>query len=138
MTEGLLQVALAAPERAPVHLEATEVVLPGTAGVFSVLAGHTPFLTTLTSGVMIVFTHDNRKRFFAVHGGFAEIEHHAVTVLADTVEAEEAVDLARAEAARVRALERLKLQEPEIDVIRAEAALARAMTRLQVRAKEGY
>ena len=56
-----------------------------------------------------------------------------VTVLADSAERAEEIDLERAEAARRRAQERLRAQvEREEDFARAEAALQRAATRIKV------
>lgn len=137
MADGLLDVVLAAPERAPIELQAIEVIVPGSAGVFSVLPGHTPVLSTLTSGVLLVYSHKNQRLYFAVHGGFAEVSSNHVTILSQAMEGHESIDVPRAEAARARALERLKTPA-DVDVARAEAALGRAMARLQAAARDHF
>ena len=53
-----------------------------------------------------------------------------MTVLADTAELAEEIDVARAQAAKERAEKRLRSGSPEIDRARAEAALQRALNRL--------
>ena len=68
----------------------------------------------------------------AVSGGFLEVRPDRVIILADTAERVEEIDVARAEAAKRRAEERLRERIPEMDVARTEAALRRALTRLQV------
>ena len=138
MADGLLEVVVAAPERTPIQVRATEVTIPGEAGVFSVLPGHTPLLSKLTHGVMLVYTQDKQKLFFALHGGFAEVSRDTVTILAGAMERHDRIDVKRAQAARARALELLKRSSSDLDVARAEAALARALARLQAASKEHF
>ena len=69
----------------------------------------------------------------AISGGFVEVGREQVAVLAETAERIEEIDVARAEAARQRAEERLaRAREERVDVARAEAALARAINRIRV------
>ena len=69
----------------------------------------------------------------ATSGGFAQVQRDSVTVLAETAELAGEIDVARAEAARDRARERLaRRREAEVDAVRAEMALARALNRLRV------
>ena len=109
-----------------------EVVAPGIEGYFGVLPGHAPFLTTLGIGEL-TYRQGRDERHLAIAGGFAEVRNDKVIILADTAEAPEDIDRARAERARDRAETRLsgRTQE-EIDYVRASAALAKALTRLQV------
>ena len=75
-------------------------------------------------------------RYLAVSGGFAEVGADHVTILAETAERPEEIDLPRARAARERADQRLRLQAGEaVDVGRALAALARADGRIQIAAR---
>jgi F-type H+-transporting ATPase subunit epsilon len=84
-------------------------------------------------------------QFFAIGGGFMEVQPDHVVVLADSAERAEEIDVARAEAARRRAEELLsRSKQEQIDFERAEAALRRSVTRLKVvrrrrsRGVEGY
>jgi len=70
-----------------------------------------------------------------VTGGFLEVRPDHVIVLADASERAEDIDLARAEAARKRAQERLANKEPDIDKAAVEAALRRAIARIEVAQK---
>lgn len=136
MAEGFVTVELCAAGHPPVETQATEVVVPGDAGIFTVLPGHTPLLTGLCEGVVIARTGDAEPEFFAVHGGFCEVARDKVTILADLMETRAAIDEDRAKAALDRAEERLQKTDKEIDVSRAQAALARAMARLRAHAME--
>ena len=69
----------------------------------------------------------------AVSGGFAEVGRERVTVLAETAERAEEIDIQRAESSQQRAEERLaRRYEEEVDVVRAQSALSRALNRLKV------
>jgi F-type H+-transporting ATPase subunit epsilon len=133
-----LHVELAAPEQSLQRLEADEVILPGEAGIMAIRIDHTPLLSTLVPGVVVVRAQEE-EHFFAVSGGFAEVRENTVTVLAQTIERPEDIDLARAEAARERAMERLTARTyVDIDVTRAELALARSLARLQATSRQLY
>jgi len=135
----MLHVELTAPERSLQRLDAEEVILPGTAGIMAIRPEHTALLTTLAPGVVVVRGPHGKAHFFAVSGGFAEVRDDTVTVLAQTIERPEDIDVTRAQAARDRASERLNARAgSDIDVARAQAALARAMARLQATAREVY
>lgn len=135
---GLLHLELCAPERSAITMDVQEVIVPGAAGVFTVLPGHTPVLGTLDVGVLIAYDAKGQEHFMSVNGGFAEVASDKVLVLTQTAERSEEVDEKRAEQARERAEERLKSKDPNIDERRAELALKRAMSRIHARRGIGY
>ena len=67
----------------------------------------------------------------ALLGGFVEIQKERITVLAEDANWPEEIDVARAEAAKKRAEERLARREKGVDLARAEAALKRAVVRIK-------
>jgi len=107
------------------------VVLPGADGEMGVLPHHAPVLTTLKMGVIKV-RYEGQEDVFTVSGGVAEIQPDIVTVLADSAEHIDEIDIARAEAARKRAEEILESGPPEdLEAYLAiEAALRRSNLRL--------
>lgn len=138
MAEGALEISLCSPTHPPVDLTVSEIAIPGEAGIFTVLPGHTPLLTSLTKGVLIAYNPTEGDRFFAIHDGFAEILHNRITILADTMEVAENIDISRAEAAHERAQERLHKREPDLDIVRAEATLARSLARIQAHSHQEH
>jgi len=88
-------------------------------------------MTTLQPGELHV-KKDGEELFMAVSGSFLEVLDDRVVVLVDTAERDEDIDIARAEAAMLRAQERIKLGVPEMDMARVEAALRRSLLRLKV------
>lgn len=98
------------------------------------LVNHAPFMTTIGIG-MVEVTEKNARgkpRYFATSGGFVEVLHNSVSLLAETCEPAEEIDLERAQAAMKRAHERLRSPSSEIDIVRAQLALHRALNRIKV------
>jgi len=135
VAEAPLKIRISSPERPTAELEADELVLPGAAGVFTVLPGHTPLLTTLTQGVLIARRGEREAEFFAVHGGFAEVLQNRISILADVLEPAEEIDLGRAKSAEERARARLREREEHVEFAVVEAALARSLARQQAHAR---
>jgi len=109
------------------------VIAPGSEGVLGILPRHAPLLTSLTFGELQVKKEGEEDQFFAIGGGFMEVQPDHVVVLADSAERAEEIDVARAEAARRRAEELLaRAKEEKMDFIQAEIALRRSVTRLKV------
>ncbi len=78
------------------------VSLPGREGVVGVLPNHSPLLTVLSFGE--VYTRKNGEaQYFAVGGGFAEVQPDKVIVLADSAERADNINIARAQEAREEA-----------------------------------
>ncbi len=107
------------------------VIAPGVQGELGILPRHTPLLTTLQPGVLVVKKGGEEYSMF-VSGGFLEVMPDKVVVLADTAERAEEIDVARAEEARRRAEVRIAESATTVDVARAEAALRRSLIRLKV------
>ena len=111
------------------------LIAPGSEGQLAILPHHAALMTTLDHGELI-FRRGQDESSFAVTGGFMEVRRDRVTILADQAEAAEEIDLARAEAARARAEDRLRRGREQsardVDMARAQAALLRSLLRLRV------
>ena len=110
------------------------MVLPVKDGVYGVQAGHSPVLVAIHMG-MIKFTVDGETREILVGDGIAEVTPTFVLLLVDSAERPEDIDKNRAEAARIRAEERLQHKQSMHEYYQTKIALDRAMQRLQTAAK---
>jgi len=119
------------PERAIAHEDVDEVELPGEEGFFGVLPGHAPLLAALKPGEMW-YRKGAATTYAFLGGGFAEVTPDRVSILAPVAERSEDIDLARAEAAKRRAEERMAKPMPDADFERARIALLRAISRLDI------
>ena len=126
-----MQLDIVTAERLLYSEEVDGVVAPGSAGVLGILPGHAPLLTTLAPGELLIDQGGEREAV-AVSGGFLEVLRNKVTVLADTAEQADEIDLDRAEAAMKRAEERVESAGSDMDLERALQALRRSRARIAV------
>jgi F-type H+-transporting ATPase subunit epsilon len=125
-----IRLELVTPERLLLSEDVDEVVLPGYEGEFGVLPGHTQYLAILSIGILWYRVGSAVTRI-ALGGGFAEVTHERIVVMADTAERAEEIDVERAQRARDRAEARLKeLSMDDETYAKAHAALQRAMVRM--------
>ena len=117
-----LTLEIVTPDRALVSVQVDEVVLPGSEGYFGVLPGHSPLLASLQVGELW-YRIGHEKYYLAVAFGFAEVLPDHVTVLARIAEKAEDINVARAEAAKKRAEERVAQPQPDMDFERARVRI---------------
>ena len=101
-------------------------------GNLGVEAKHLPLIATLDVAPLKITLDDGSGLKFAVAGGFLEMKDNKCTVLAAIAEPGDDIDVARAEAAKTRAEDRLKAKAADLDVKRAQLALKKAATRIKV------
>jgi F-type H+-transporting ATPase subunit epsilon len=132
MAEEYMQLDVVTPEKAVLSRKAIEVVAPGSQGEFGVLIGHTPFLSTLKPGQIIVKTED-RDIYLAIGGGFAEVISNRVIILAETADMAEDIVAEEVKAEIDQAHEKLReygRDDPEYT--KWETRLVRSEVKLRV------
>ena len=129
-----LKFEIVTAERIVYSDEVDLVVAPGVEGQMALLPMHAPIMTTLQPGEILLRKGGEETSIF-VSGGFLELMNDKVTVLAQSAERAEEIDVARAEEAKKRAEERIVSRGVDIDLARAEAALRRSLTRLRIAEK---
>src|SRR4051794_21560098 len=98
-------------------------------GELGILPGHIPMVAPLQIGAVRMKSGADTE-YVAVSGGFLEVRPDTVTILAQTAEKSEDIDIDRAVRAKERAEQRLQQRQQEhIDFRRAELALQRAINR---------
>jgi F-type H+-transporting ATPase subunit epsilon len=129
-----IKLEVVTPARVVVSESSQIVAAPGSLGEFGVLSGHTPFLTSLKTGILRYTDAKGAEQFVFISGGFAEALPNKVTVLAESAERRGDIDLDRAKAALERAQKRLEEDHTreDIDFVRARAALERALVRIKL------
>ncbi len=136
MLPDSIELVIVTPQRQLLRERVLEVGLPGAEGALGILPGHAPLMTELGIGELTYRgAGGNRSDVLAIVRGFAEVLPDRVTVLAETAEMAAEIDLARAEAAKARAVRRLAAGDTNIDWDRASISLQRALIRIQVARK---
>jgi F-type H+-transporting ATPase subunit epsilon len=125
------QLEIVTPEKRVVTTAAEEVQIPGKNGYLGVLPGHAPLITELSVG-QITYRAGAGEQRLAVAWGFAEVLPDKVTILAESAERPEEIDVERARKAKERAEQQLTSGDPSVDVERTLDALHKAETRLEV------
>ncbi|MFC1942210.1 F0F1 ATP synthase subunit epsilon [Chloroflexota bacterium] len=130
-----LKIDIVTAERVVYSEEVDAVIAPGVEGELGILPHHTPLMTTLQAGELRV-RRGGEEDSLAISGGFLEVRPDRVIVLADSAERAGEIDIARAEAAKARAEQRLVERHTSgLDDTRAELALRRAVARVSVAEK---
>src|SRR5439155_26030063 len=129
------QLEIVTPEKMVVRDTAEEVQIPGRNGYLGVLPGHAPLITELGAGE-ITYRAGGQPHRFAVAWGFAEVLPDRVTVLAETVERADEIDVNRTQQSLARAEESLKSAQTEEDFAHATGKIRVAQARIEVAQKK--
>src|ERR1700722_13697285 len=129
------QFEIVTPEKMVVKDVAEEMQIPGKNGYLGILPGHAPLITELAVGE-ISYRKNNQTYYLSVAWGFAEVLPDKVTILAETAERPQEIDIKRAQESKRRAEEALQNGKTEEDFTDAEYALKRAETRIEVAQKK--
>src|ERR1700733_10790421 len=116
------QLEIVTPEKKVVDTTAEEVQIPCKDGYLGVLPGHAPLITELAVGE-ITFRSGSGEQHLAVAWGFAEVLPDKVTILAESEERPQEIDVERARESKQRAEQRLTSGDTNVDVERALDAL---------------
>ena len=132
MAEGSFLLEILTLQKLCLREDVRFVVAPGQEGVFEILPNHAPFVFALKPGPLRIRRPDGKDEPVAVGGGFLIVQKERTTVLTRSAERPDEIDVARAQRAKDRAEERLRVRAPDLDSGRAQAALQRALARLRV------
>jgi F-type H+-transporting ATPase subunit epsilon len=137
MAAATLKLEIVTPESEAYSDDVEMVTLPATEGEMGVLPQHTPLMTQITPGEIIV-RKDGKDSYMAVGEGFVQITGDRVAVMTDMALRAESIDEAAAEEARKRAEARLaeRLDDQETAVV--SAALARSLAQLKVKRRQHH
>lgn len=119
------------PERAFFSDEVDRVIVRGIEGDMAVLKNRAPIITPLAIGKVRILK-DGEERVAAAVNGYISVEKDKTTIITDSAEWPDEIDVERAEEAKLRAEKRLRERPEGLDIDRAELALRRALNRLDV------
>ncbi len=120
------------PIKTKIKGEFDHIIIPGIDGDFGISKNHTPFVTKIRTGILLLYKGEKVDKY-AIHDGFVTVENNQITIVTEVIEKESEIDKARAKSAKLRAEKRLKSNEKNINFRRAEFALKRALVRLDIK-----
>ena len=99
MAEDKVEFELVSPEKLLLSRKVDMVVIPGAEGDMGVLPQHSPAITTVRPGTIVVYEGGAVTDRIFIAGGFAEVSDNRCTVLAEEAMPVEDIDKASAEQA---------------------------------------
>lgn len=127
MTPFRLQIIT--PEKTVFDGETEQVIVRTTVGDVGILNGHEPYCAALGIGQMRIMK-DGEFRRAATSGGIIKVSKELTTILVQTCEWSDEIDVERANAAKATAEERLKAAKSDKELLLADAKLKRALNRI--------
>lgn len=134
MADKTMNIKVMAPDRTFYEGDATFIEFNTIEGILGIYPKHIPMTVVVAPGVLRIVEENGTEKVAALHSGFAEILGDSITILAESVEWPDEIDVKRAEEAKIRAERRIS-EHSATDLNRAELALKRSMLRLQLTKK---
>ncbi|CAH1853462.1 F0F1 ATP synthase subunit epsilon [Convivina intestini] len=130
-----ITVKIVTPEGDMYSQDGVELAILNTqGGQVGVMANHVPVLAALSISELVI-KKDGRYLPLAVNDGIAEFSNSVLTVIADSAETSDKIDVSRAKSAKERAEARLAHAQEiknQHEIVLARVALMRAVNRIQV------
>src|SRR5512146_486588 len=104
MSDNLIHLEIVTPGKIVFSDDVKSFTAPGTVGSFQILPKHAAFISELKPGKVKFVTKDNSEKVFATSGGVVEVHSNKISMLAETIEAKEDIDVQRALEAKAKAL----------------------------------
>ena len=117
--------------------EADYLVIPAEHGDIGILPDHASLMTLVRFGELVIRS-NNKEEYFAVLGGFAEVNQNKVVILADACERIDSINEKRAQEAQAKAAERISSKNESLDIERSLSSLRRADLRLKLVKKRKF
>ena len=130
--DKLLNLVIISPLKVVFEGKVISVTAPGTYGEFQVLYNHAPVVSTLDIGKLKLHLENGNRVEYSLSGGILEVKNNRITLLADSIEGKEDIDIERAKSALERAEQRLRSSDLSMDRERARRALKRSKNRLNL------
>ena len=109
-----------------------KIIIPAPDGEKGILPNHENMVIAIAVGIAHLELKEGEWTEVAGGTGFAEIGNNRVTLLGDTAERPEEIDVRRAEEQRERAEEQMRQKQSIQEYYHTQASLARAMNRLRL------
>lgn len=132
----MYKLAVVTPEKIIYEDDIKSLIAPGTDGYLGILSHHAPIISSLKPGKLTIKDGSGQEINFAVSGGFLENSGNRCTILADSAEFANDIDLERARESLKRARQRIYDKTGEIDTGRAQKAFDRAKNRVSLAEKK--
>lgn len=110
-----------------------KIQVSGIEGDMGIYPGHSPLITLIKPGILKIFNSINNIEYMYLSGGILEVQHHTVTILADTVIRAEELDEKKAQESKLLAEEKIKhIRHGDVNYIKIAAEITKAIAKLRL------
>ena len=134
---SVITVSIVTPDGKVYEHTASMIVVSTQSGQLGIMANHVPIIATLDVDETRV-KYDDKEDDIAVNGGFIEFSNNVATIVADSAETQNDIDIVRAQKAKKNAQQRIaeaRQRQDKAALDRAQVALRRAINRINVAGK---
>ncbi len=131
----MFRLSIVTPEKIVFEGEVVSLIVPGIEGYLGVLSHHAPLITPLQTGKIEFQDAHQKLLIYAVSGGFIEVSHNQATLLADTAEHSDEINIERAQTSfdrLTRGLDEGEVLAGGVGKFEQNEALRRAANRLKI------
>ncbi len=128
----MFRLSVVTPEKVVYEEDVVSIIAPGGLGYLGIMSNHAPIISSIKPGKLSVKDGSGNEIKLALSGGFLENSGNKCTILADSAEFVDDIDLERARESLERARQRVRDAAGEIDTGRAQAAYERAKNRITI------
>ncbi|MGL4655962.1 MAG: ATP synthase F1 subunit epsilon [Sarcina sp.] len=101
-------------------------------GQFQMYADHEPYIATVRPCIFTMVDGNNERLEYVISEGTIETKGDSVVLCVNSIEPKDSIDAEKAQAAKVRAEERLASKDYKVEKRRAKNALDRAKARIEL------
>jgi F-type H+-transporting ATPase subunit epsilon len=130
--DKLLELEIVSPVKSVYQGMVKSVTAPGILGEFQVLYNHAALVSTLEIGILKLENEKGEEFSYSTSGGILEVKSNKISILADSIESKEDIDVERAKKSLERGEKRLAENDETLDRVRAELSIMRAKNRLRL------
>lgn len=134
--DNFLELEIVSPVKVVYQGLVESLTAPGVMGEFQILYNHAAMVAVLQVGIIKLVDERGAKKSFSTSGGILEVKNNKISVLADTIEGTQEIDIERAKRSLERNEKRLKENAEGLDRARAELSIIRAKNRLLLMSNE--
>ncbi len=132
MSDKLLYLEIVTPSKIIFSGPVKSISVPGEVGSFQILYNHAPIISNLTIGELTVVDHNGNINYYAMNGGFVMVFKNRVTVISDSIENAQEIDIDKVKNEMIKTKNELEAKRKTENVEELEKKLAQLKNKIKV------
>ncbi|MCR4417226.1 MAG: ATP synthase F1 subunit epsilon [Ignavibacteria bacterium] len=132
MNDKLLYLEIVTPSRIIFSGYVKSVTVPGELGSFQILYNHAPIISNLSIGELKVVNDKEEKEYYAANGGFVMVMKNRVTVISDSIQKAQEIDVNKAKDELIKTKNELEAKRKSGNVEELEKKIAQLKNQIKV------